>query len=63
MYILYFNKSNSNIMKTTITKEEALRRLESTKQIKEQRIEVLRKRICEKYEAKMGCTPQYVLFL
>ena len=50
-------------MKTTITKEEALRRLKATKQIKEQRIEILRKRMCEKYEANMGCAPQNVLFI
>lgn len=50
-------------MKTIITKEEALRRLKATKQIKKERIEVLRKRMCEKYEAKMGCIPQNVLFL
>ena len=50
-------------MKTMITKEEALSRLKATKQIKKDRIEVLRKRMCEKYEANMGCTPQNILFL
>ena len=50
-------------MKTTITKEEALRRLKATKQVKKQRIAVLRQRMCEKYEAKMGRSPQQVLFL
>ena len=46
-----------------ISKEEALRRLKATKLIKKERIEVLRKRMCEKYEANMGCTPQNILFL
>ena len=55
--------SNKIRMKTMITKEEALRRLKATKQIKKERIEVLRKRMCEKYEANMGCTPQNILFL
>ena len=55
--------NNITRMKTIITKEEALRRLKATKQIKKERIEVLRKRMCEKYEAKMGCSPQNVLFL
>lgn len=50
-------------MQTIITKEEALRRLKNTKQVKEQRIAILRKRMCEKYEAKMGCAPQHVMFL
>ena len=55
--------NNITRMKTIIRKEEALRRLKATKQIKKERIEVLRKRMCEKYEAKMGCSPQNVLFL
>lgn len=50
-------------MKTTITREEALRRLKATKQIKEQRIEVLRKRMCEKYQATMGHDPEQIMFL
>lgn len=54
---------NKTSMKTMITKEEALRRLKATKQIKKERIEVLRKRMCEKYEANTGCAPQNVLFL
>ena len=45
-------------MKTMISKEEALRRLKATKLIKKERIEVLRKRMCEKDKTNKACTPQ-----
>ena len=51
------------MMKTEITREEALRRLKATKAVKEQLIAVLRQRMCEKYREKTGIEPKHVLFL
>lgn len=50
-------------MKTMITREEALRRLKATKEVKEQRIAVLKQRMCEKYKEKTGVEPKHILFL
>lgn len=46
-----------------ITREEALRRLKATKDTKEKRIAVLKRRICEKYKERTGVEPQNVVFL
>lgn len=50
-------------MGTAITREEALRRLKATKEAKQQRIEVLKKRMCEKCKANTGKDPRHVVFI
>lgn len=45
-------------MDMTITREEALKRLKATKKAKQQRIEILKKRMCEKCKANTGEKPQ-----
>lgn len=48
---------------TTITREEALRRLKATKEAKQQRIEILKKRMCEKCKANTGEEPRNIVFI
>lgn len=50
-------------MDMTITREEALKRLQATKKAKQQRIEILKKRMCEKCKANTGEEPQHVVFI
>lgn len=49
-------------MDTTITREEAIRRLKATKEAKKRRIEILRARMSEKCIAS-GEDPNNIVFL
>ena len=49
--------------KTKLTREEALRRLKATQEAKEQRIAILKHRMCENSKAITGNEPQHILFL
>lgn len=49
-------------MTTTITREEALKRLKATKEVKRRRIAVLEQRMREKCKAITGEEPHNIVF-
>ena len=50
-------------MQQVITREEALQRLKATKEAKARRIEILKRRMCEKYKERTGTEPRQILFI